>query len=116
MKLSEGTDPETLRDMLAACAEIIESTEGIDSAQFLADRQRMRATAFSIAVLGEAVKRLTPEFRSRHTMIPWPKIAGMRDRLIHGYDTIQWRLVWEAATIDVPPLLEQLRAIQSRLD
>ena len=88
----------------------------MDSEQFLADRRRMRATAFSLAVLGEAVKRLTPEFRSRHGMIPWPKIASMRDRLIHGYDTIQWTLVWEAATIDVPLLLEQLRAIQGRLD
>src|SRR5712691_4602400 len=111
MKPSEGTDSEALQDMLEACAEIIESTQGINVEQFLADRQRMRATAFSIAVLGEAVKRLTREFRSRHTMIPWQDIAGMRDRLIHGYDTIVWRLVWEAATIQVPPLVEQLREI-----
>src|SRR2546422_504717 len=100
MNPNEETDRDSLRDMLEACAEIIESTQGVDAEQFLADRQRMRATAFSIAVLGEAVKRLTREFRSRHAMIPWQDIAGMRDRLIHGYDTILWRLVWEGAAVD----------------
>jgi uncharacterized protein with HEPN domain len=116
MKPGEGTDRDTLEDMLEACAEILESTQGTNVAKFLANRQRRRATAFSIAVLGEAVKRLTPEFRSRHTEIPWSKIAGMRDRLIHGYDTILWDLVWETATVEVPALLEQLRQIKARLD
>src|SRR5712692_5058762 len=107
MKPSEGTDRDTLRDMLEAGADAIEFTQGIRHEQFLADRQRMRAAAFSLAILGEAVKRLTPEFRTRHPEIPWQDIAGVRDRLIHGYDTIQWKLVWDAATVDVPPLLEQ---------
>ena len=116
MKPGEGTDRDTLRDMIEACTDILSHTQAMGYEQFRADRTHRQAAAFCFAVLGEAVKRLTPEFRTGHPEVPWQDIAGMRDRLIHGYDTILWKLVWEAATIDVPPLLEQLRAIQDRLD
>jgi len=116
MKPDEGTDRDTLQDMLEACTDILTHSQATDYEQFLIDRPHRQAAAYCFAVLGEAVKRLTPDFRIRHSEIPWLKIAGMRDRLIHGYDTIQWRLLWEAATIDVPLLLKQLREIQSKLD
>ena len=46
-----------------------------------------------LLILGEAVKRLSPEFRARSAEIPWDKIAGMRDRLIHAYDRVDWQVV-----------------------
>jgi len=102
--------------MLEACAEIVTFTRGLNYELFLGDRQRMLATAFGFAALGEAVKRLSPEFRNQHAEIRWQKIAGMRDRLIHGYDKIDFELVWNTASLDVPVLLEQLRKIRSGLD
>ena len=56
-------------------------------------------------VMGEAVKRLSGELRERHSEIPWTLMAGMRDRLIHGYDTVDRDEVWKTATVDVPDLL-----------
>ena len=111
MKPTGASDPATLRDMLQACADISTSTTGISFEQFLADSNAMRSAAFSFAVLGEAVKRLSLEFRTDHPAIPWHSIASMRNRIIHGYDTIEWRLLWDSATNDVLPLREQLQKI-----
>jgi uncharacterized protein with HEPN domain len=59
-------------------------------------------------VMGEAVKRLSKEFRAGHPQIPWPLIAGMRDKLIHGYDIVDLEQVWQTADSDVPALLAEI--------
>ena len=58
--------------------------------------------------MGEAVKRLSPNFRAQHPEIPWALIAGMRDHLVHGYGIVDWDEVWKTATQDVPDLLIKL--------
>jgi len=61
--------------------------------------------------LGEAVKRLSEEFRSGHSTIPWRLIAGMRDKLIHGYDDVDLDEVWKAAEKDVPQLIQWIEPL-----
>jgi len=104
-----------VRDMLQACADISISTSGISFEQFRADSNARRAAAFSFAVLGEAVKRLSPEFRAQHSKIAWHGIASMRDRIINGYDTIDWTLLWDSATKDVPVLQKHVQQIADDL-
>jgi uncharacterized protein with HEPN domain len=53
-------------------------------------------------VLGEAVKRLLPDLTARYPAVDWRGIAGMRDRLSHGYDTIDYGLLWQAVETRVP--------------
>jgi uncharacterized protein with HEPN domain len=74
---------------------------------------RDEATLLDIA---QAARRIVSfvrgnEFRSSHPEIAWAKIAGMRNRFIHGYDTIRWDLVWRTATEAVPQLLEQIEPL-----
>jgi uncharacterized protein with HEPN domain len=71
------------------------------------------ACCYQIALIGEAVKRLSPEMRARHPDVPWRDIAGMRDRLIHGYDSIDVDELWKTATEDVPVLLERIKRVQA---
>ena len=63
-----------------------------------------------MTVIGEAVKRLSKEFRATYSEIPWTLIAGMRDNLIHGYDLIDWDEVWKTSTTDVPDLLTKVKS------
>ena len=59
-------------------------------------------------VMGEAVRRLSPDFRASHPEIPWALVAGMRDKLTHGYDIVDLDEVWKTADADVPDLLSLL--------
>ncbi len=77
------------------------------------DNLLVSACCYQIAVMGEAVKRLSPTTRSKHPEVQWKDIAGMRDRLIHGYDSVDIDELWKTATEDVPALLEQVRTIQA---
>jgi uncharacterized protein with HEPN domain len=59
-------------------------------------------------ILGEAARRLTPEVRSAHPEIAWHAIIGFRDRLIHGYDAVDYELVWDTARDDIPQLIAEI--------
>ncbi|MDI6738821.1 MAG: DUF86 domain-containing protein [Candidatus Edwardsbacteria bacterium] len=91
---------------LAACF-----VQGLGKAAFLADCKTQSAVLYQLIVMGEAVKRLSPEMRRLHPEIPWSLIAGMRDHLIHGYDLVDWDEVWKTATSDVPTLIAQFKPL-----
>ena len=69
--------------------------------------QWQQAFAFErvMEVLGEAVKRLPEELRRKHPEVPWQLIAGMRDKISHGYDSVDYQTLWDAVAADLPGLL-----------
>ncbi|MGK7931187.1 MAG: DUF86 domain-containing protein [Microcystaceae cyanobacterium] len=79
-------------------------TQGIDEETFAKNRTIQLAILYVIAVLGEAVKRLSFEFREDHPEIPWKDIAGMRDRVVHQYDRVEIEVLWEVIETDIPLL------------
>jgi uncharacterized protein with HEPN domain len=101
-------DEAILLDIARAAHLVLEFQQGLDKSAFLNDIKTQSAILHQLMVLGEAVKRLSPEFRSRHPEIPWLLIAGMRDRLIHGYDIVDLNRVWKTAIADIPDLLAQI--------
>ena len=94
-----------LLDIARAARLIIEFSQGLDRPAFLADVRTQSAILHQLMILGEAVKRLSPEFLALHPQIPWVHAARMRDMLIHRYDQVNLNIVWDTATIDVPELL-----------
>src|SRR5205085_279850 len=77
----------------------------IDSATFQADLKTQSAVLHQLLILGEAAKRLSPEFRDAHAEFPWPLITGMRDKLIHHYDAVDLGVVWDTIEKDLPDFL-----------
>ncbi|MCZ0862848.1 HepT-like ribonuclease domain-containing protein [Methanocorpusculum vombati] len=65
----------------------------------------------SFEIIGEAAKQIPEEYRMQHPEIPWKKMAGLRDRLIHAYASINYRLVWEIAATEIPVLHQQIRSL-----
>ena len=102
-------DEAILLDIARALKLIIAFTRDTDPTAFFDDAKTQSAVLHQLLVLGEAVKRLTSEFRAEHASVPWVLIAGMRDNLIHEYDTVDLDEVWRTATHDVPRLLATLR-------
>ena len=79
-------------------------------AEFLADRRAQWTVYSQIIILGEAAARLPRDFCLRHPDIPWASITGIRHRLVHGYDNVDWVRVWKTFQNDLPPLLQCLKA------
>ena len=78
------SDAATLDDVVAACLRVMNYVSAASRADLDRDDRLFSACCYQIAVIGEAVKRVSPYTRSRHPQVPWRDIAGMRDRLIHG--------------------------------
>ena len=70
-----------------------------------------RAFARSLEIIGKASKQIPTTFRELHDEVDWRRMAGMRDRLIHGYFGVDYELVWDVVTEHVPALNEQLRRL-----
>ena len=104
-------DEVTLLDIARAARLVIEFTQGMTKGQFLDDIKTQSAVLYQLLVIGEAVRRPSPEFRALHSHIPWSLIAGMRDHLIHGYDVVDWDEVWKTAEKDVPGLLTDIESL-----
>jgi uncharacterized protein with HEPN domain len=100
-----------LRHVLEEVDFLIGSASTVNHAGFLADDALRRAWVRSLEVIGEATKRLPAGFRETHPEVDWRGMAGMRDRLIHGYFAVDYELVWEVATERVPALRGPIAAL-----
>ncbi len=98
-------DESILLDVARAAQLILEFKQGLNKVAFLQDIKTQSAILHQLMIMGEAVKRLSTEFRADHPEIPWSLIAGMRDKLIHGYDIVDLDRVWKTTQKDVPELL-----------
>ena len=104
-------DEAVVQDIINAARQVADFARGFDKTSFINDWKTRSAILYQLTVIGEAVKRLSKEFRAEHSQIPWTLIAGMRDNLIHGYDLIDWDEVWRTSTVDVPELLKSLQRL-----
>lgn len=90
---------------------ILDKTESLTVDDIRLDPDLSRSIPRSLEIIGEAVKNLSPGFRDAHPEIPWSDIAGMRDKLIHGYFGIKWIIVWSVIKYDIPDLDRKIRRI-----
>ncbi|CAN0600615.1 unnamed protein product [Ectocarpus sp. 12 AP-2014] len=79
--------------------------------QFQSDETLKRAATRSLEIIGEATKNLSSSFRADNPHVPWKNMSGMRDRLIHDYMGINYRLVWDVITNLIPQLHLQIKEI-----
>jgi uncharacterized protein with HEPN domain len=109
--MSKHRDDIVLKDIVNAAQLITTFVDGFDRDTFIDDWKTRSAVLYQLTVIGEAVKRLSDEFRSQHSHVPWALIAGMRDHLVHAYDLVDWDEVWKTATKDIPDLLEKIEQL-----
>jgi uncharacterized protein with HEPN domain len=75
------------------------------------DEKLLFALIHIVEVIGEAAGQVAPEVQERYPEIPWPKVIGMRHRLIHGYDVVDYDILWDTVTVNLPPLIVELEKI-----
>lgn len=101
-------DAALILDMALAARDAIGFVADLDEPAFLASRLHQNAVIHSLAVIGEAAGKVSPDFRAAHREIPWRDITGMRHRLIHGYAEVRLDMVWAVIKGRLPFLLKAL--------
>jgi uncharacterized protein with HEPN domain len=102
---------EYLRHILAEVDYLVEASAGLGKEEFLGSKTLRRAFVRSLEVIGEAAKKVPESFREQHPQVEWRAMAGMRDRLIHGYFGVDYDLVWDVVRHKVPALKRQIAEI-----
>jgi len=103
-----------LQHILDAIQKIETYLRGVDEATFAAQSLVQDGVIRQIEIIGEAVRHLSDELRAQNPHIPWQDIAGMRDKLIHGYFGVDIEKVWLTATQDIPTLKTQIMRIMAK--
>lgn len=104
-------DDASLIDILKAAKTAEQFKNMDDKAGFLKDELLQSGILHQLIIIGEAVKRLSDDFRKAHPEIPWKLIAGMRDRLTHGYFDVDLDEVWKTVDSDIPELIRLLKPL-----
>jgi len=99
-----------LKHILDAAAKI-ESYIAVGHAEFVAKSHWQDAVIRQLEIIGEATKRLSTDLRTQYPEVPWRRIAGLRDVLIHDYMGVDIAAVWQITQKDLPPFKQQAQMI-----
>lgn len=95
---------EALNDIKEAIRRIEKYIEKLDYDDFLEDSKTQDAVVRNFEIIGEAVKLLDSKFREVHTKVPWKKIAGIKDKLIHHYFGVNFEILWTIIEVELSDL------------
>lgn len=100
-----------IEDMLSAIDKINRYRKGIGKDTFFNNEMLQDAVVRNIEIIGEAASKLSESFMKSHPNIEWRTIIAARNRLIHAYDTIDYQIVWDVISEDIPALEGKLRPL-----
>jgi uncharacterized protein with HEPN domain len=109
--MSERDYTDYLHDISGSIALIKDFTRGFSLEQFRNDHKTQYATIRCFEIIGEAVKKIPEDYRKNTTSINWKVLAGMRDRLIHGYDVVDVAILWRTIINDIPVLEKEINKL-----
>ena len=107
--MSRHDDGVSLRQMADHLEESIEVARGRSRVELDTDRLLALALLKLVEIVGEASTRVSDALKGAHPEIPWREIAGTRHHLVHGYDAVDYDILWTIVTKDFPPLARQIR-------
>jgi uncharacterized protein with HEPN domain len=114
--MTRHDDSTRLRHMLDHAIEARQMAQGRSRSDLDQDRQLNLALVRLMEIIGEAAGRVSQATCDSAPAIPWPSIISLRNRLIHGYDQVDFDILWDIVAIDLPPLIEELEKLLGQSD
>ena len=105
-----------LLNIIKHCERIIEKTNGLTREQLDTNEDALEIICFNILQIGELVKNFEKEFIAEFNKVPWRQIKGMRDKVAHGYGTLDKDKIWSVAKKDIKPLFDYCNSILQEND
>jgi uncharacterized protein with HEPN domain len=109
-------DPAYLWDMLDAALKIQEFIRKVRFSKYSSNKMIQSAVERQLEIMGEAARRVSPEFQEEHPEIPWRPMIGLRNLLAHEYGEIKADRIWRIATVDILDLINQLKPLIPPID
>lgn len=100
-----------LADIVEAAKAIDGFVSGITREQFLENDLLRSGVLYKLTIIGEAASKLSKEIKNKYPDMEWAKIVAFRNIAIHAYFSVDWKIAWNAATLNVPLLKEKIKAI-----
>ena len=104
-------DKGILLQIIKRCNRVVEKVSNISVTDFSLNDDIKEVVCFNLFQIGELANGLSIEFLKEYNKIPWKQIIGMRNRIVHGYDTINLEIVWNTANESIPELIEYCKEI-----
>ena len=111
MFLSRHDPAVSLRQILTHATEAVELSRGKSRTDLEDDRLLNLALTRLLEIIGEAANRVPDDVQAQYSQLPWMQMIGLRNRLIHGYDQVDFDILWVIVTQDLPALISQLENI-----
>ena len=109
--MSKRSSQVLIQDIVESGQKILKYTEGLSFEEFVDDSKTIDAVIRNFEIIGEAANRLPEEFKGLHPDIDWHKIRGFRNRIVHDYFGIDFKIVWIIKETFLPDALERIEKI-----
>ena len=110
-----GSEKVILEKMLKYCEDAAKYARGLSREEFMGNELYLTFSVFALSQLGELANRLGDGFRSNYPNLPWQALRGIRNRIVHDYEGVQFQVLWDVIQRDLPELQTQLREILKTL-
>jgi uncharacterized protein with HEPN domain len=108
-------DDERLEHILESIHVLAEYVLGADLERLLTNRMMQDAIIRRLTIIGEAATNLSAGLKSRYSDVPWRLMADLRNVIVHEYHRVDWQIVWDVVTRDLPPLAPTIETVASDL-
>ena len=106
-------DKVVLNRMIKYCEDSIKYTGDLEFESFSNNELVLTFSIFSLTQLGELVSNLSDEVKQTNSEIPWNALKSIRNRIVHDYGGVQYRIIWDTLKNDIPPLIEKLQGLSA---
>lgn len=108
----DSKDRKNIEKILEHAKSIMNETKGIKNAEdFRNNNDKSKAALFDLLQIGEIAKNLSVEFAKKTSNIPWNNIYNLRNRIVHGYASVDYEIIWETIGNNIPFLIKELTKI-----